>query len=681
MKSRLLIPAFIILILISLSWLFYHKSIKEFPRAIHAWAQSDHYALALNFQKNGFDFFHPETYCLNPQFLAEIIPKNENGITRVDFPIHEYMISLLMFISSNSSPLVFRLYILICSLTGLFFLFKITRKLTNSFLFSTFIVIFAFTSPVFVYYQNGFLPGIPSLACLIIAYYFYICYRQTRVFKTFILSCFFFTLAALTRTPFSIFIIALAGQHFLYYLKQRKWPLKEILTFVFSFLIISGYFIYNLYLGKKYGSVFLSSILPPTSWQDAIDILKQIKQNWLFEYFTGWHYIFIIVLVVVSMIMVIIRKIPKGIAMGGWLHFLISGIGVVAYFILMMKQYAVHDYYFLDTFFPLCLLGLILVFMTLPSGKKGFSIFSFIIFFIFSVLFIFQSFNIQEKRYQPNPSNPFEAQIIDFENSKSFLNSADIPQNARMLVLNSCSPNIPLILMDRKGYSLFGWQEKEATRFYDRNWDYAVIQETMPVSDMFEKDFDFYTRIERIASNGQIALYRRSQMVNTNNIEDFLGFKDSNIFFRDKTGFDIDSLNKDKPYLPLIVKNKFHSSPNSVLLLPESEFLEMLNAPVVKVNCMNVSRILISGWFNISNPNDNSDFDLVVTLSDNSGTYLYNSFSMADYLKKNTDQWQYLAFQFALPKPHSPKDNLKVYFWNKNRIEFYADDISIISGN
>ena len=70
----------------------------------------------------------------------------------------------------------------------------------------------------------------------------------------------------------------------------------------------------------------------------------------------------------------------------------------------------------------------------------------------------------------------------------------------------------------------------------------------------------------------------------------------------------------------------------------------------------------------------------MVTLSDNSGAYLYTSFSMADYLKKNTDQWQYLAFQFALPKPHSPQDNLKVYFWNKNRNEFYADDISIITG-
>jgi hypothetical protein len=681
MKNRLLITVFIALILISLSWLFYHNSIKEFPRTIHAWAQSDHYALALNFQKNGYDFFHPETYCLNLQFPAKVIPQNENGITRADFPIHEYMISLLMLISNDSSPLVFRLYILICSLTGLFFLFKITRKLTGSFLFAAFIVVFAFTSPVFTYYQNGFLPGIPSLTCLIIAYYFYICYRQTHVFKIFVLSCFFFTLAALTRTPFSIFLIALAGQHFLYYLKQRKWPIKEILTFAFSFLIISGYFIYNMCLGKKYGSVFLSSILPPTSWQDAIDIFKQIKQNWLFEYFTVWHYIFAIFMGVTSLIMVITRKLPKGISMGGWLHFLIAGIGVVAYFILMMKQYAAHDYYFLDTFFPLCLLGLILVFMSLPSGKKGFSMVSFIVFFIFSVLFILQSFNIQEKRYQSNPSNPFEAQIIDFKNSKSFLDSIGIPQDAKMLVLNSCSPNIPLILMDRKGYSLFGWQEKEAIRFYDRKWDYAVIQETMPVSDMFEKDSNFYNRIVRIASNGNIAIYRRSKIAGTNNIESFLGYKDSNILFRDKTSFDIDSLNKDKPYLSLVVKNKFYSAPNSVLLLPESEFLEMLNAPVGRLNCMNISRILISGWFNISNPKDNSDFDLVVTLSDKSGTYLYLSFSMSDYLKKNTDQWQYLAFQFALPKPHSPQDNLKVYFWNKNRNEFYADDISIITGN
>lgn len=36
-----------------------HSYMKEFPSFIHAWAQTDRYAMAIAFTENGMDLFHP----------------------------------------------------------------------------------------------------------------------------------------------------------------------------------------------------------------------------------------------------------------------------------------------------------------------------------------------------------------------------------------------------------------------------------------------------------------------------------------------------------------------------------------------------------------------------------------------------------------------------------------------
>src|SRR5437868_5106376 len=102
---------FLSVILISLSVFFFRNSISLFPSFIHAWTQSDRYALALGFLNNRFDFFHPQTFNLI----------SIDGITRVDFPIHEYIVALVMKVSGIHEPVVFRIYTLLYALTGLIF--------------------------------------------------------------------------------------------------------------------------------------------------------------------------------------------------------------------------------------------------------------------------------------------------------------------------------------------------------------------------------------------------------------------------------------------------------------------------------------------------------------------------------------------------------------------------------
>src|ERR1039457_5368121 len=131
----------VIIILMLTGLVFQWKYLNEFPSHIHAWAQSDRYALALGFNRNEFDFFRPQTYVLNHQFPGGLQFANKSTITAVDFPIHDYMAALLMNLFGATSPWCFRLYILAYSLIGLFFLYKTCDLLLNDKIISILIVI------------------------------------------------------------------------------------------------------------------------------------------------------------------------------------------------------------------------------------------------------------------------------------------------------------------------------------------------------------------------------------------------------------------------------------------------------------------------------------------------------------------------------------------------------------
>ena len=95
-----LLTAFLMIVI---AGLFIQKDyMDEYPNHIHAWAEQDHYALAIGFINNGFDLFHPETMIYNKQFPDWWKTASETTITAADFPIHEYCVALLIFSSIES---------------------------------------------------------------------------------------------------------------------------------------------------------------------------------------------------------------------------------------------------------------------------------------------------------------------------------------------------------------------------------------------------------------------------------------------------------------------------------------------------------------------------------------------------------------------------------------------------
>lgn len=557
-----------VLILVLLAFGMYRNSIHEFPAHTHAWSQSDRYAISLGFLRNGFDFFHPETYNLNPQFPAKKPLEEEQGITRVDFPVHDFLVSVLMKLFGTEAPGVFRMYILIYSLVGLLFLFMLSQEMGAGFFGGALVLVFAFSAPVFTYYQAGFLPTIPSLANLFIGACFLFRYtsrnhgglsgtsrggfstsggfvRRNRFWPSsgagasavgrsgrkpskwgnrhFNLAVLFMTLAALSRTPFAIFLIALAGVTVLGWWRRRAWMRHEFVSLALGFLAVGGYYLYNTWLGSTYGSVFLGRPQPPASVAELGELAGMVWENWSLEYFTVWHYALMGLLAVIGLVLGIrfrfwrqsrsqqaVRN-PAGLAPGSWGLWLgIASLGVFAYMGLMARQFPAHDYYFLDTLFPLLLLALVALLGWIGRRWRYGRLLGFAALFL-AIGMIPASQVVQAERRTFKPWDGREVMRMKFQESEPLLDSLGVSPDARIFVPDAYAPNLPFILMDRKGYALLSTRrERLDSALTHFRYDYVVLRDSSMQVEILNAYPDIAGRLEWIGGNGDISVYMRA---------------------------------------------------------------------------------------------------------------------------------------------------------------------------
>lgn len=664
----------IFLIIILCSLILQRKYINDFPSHIHAWTQSDRYALSLGFIKNNFDFFHPQTYVLNHQFPGNFRIPSDNSITAVEFPIHDFIAALIMKLFHTTSPWCYQLYILLYSCIGWFYLYKIGTILKISVYHSALLILILASSPVFAYYQAGFLPTIPSIANGFIGLYFYLKYLTSKEdLNPFYWGIGFLSLASLSRTPFSILLITVISLEFLQALKWKKIDPLKIFVITISIAVIVGYHLYNNYLRVKYGSLFLNSTLMPQSFQEVKQILKIVKGDWLFQYFSKMHYTLFIALILISFYQFAIIKINiTCIQKQIFYIFSVILLGSILYSFLMLKQFCVHDYYFLDTFFtPISLL--ILLLLSIISTIKIHYIKGFIT-FILSVttcFLILHALRTQQIRRQTYVGDIVEQTIKNFQDSKKFLDSLQIPSNAKILDLCSFAPNIPFILMDRKGYTTLSSSKENIIRELTWKFDFIVLQNELFLSDVYSNYPDIVKRIEKVADNGHISIYKLSSTNKDNNLLNFLGLKDKVPFLKNGISFDTTPTEGwQNTNSTTIVK---HLGTSCGVVTPQEEY-----GITFKLNNLNElnkrSMLLYLTSFYLENNKVFKQCNIVVTITSQKENLFYKSYDLASIIKPG-HTWTQVNLTFPIPQINNKELELGIYIWNKGHNLLYYDDI------
>lgn len=661
----------VIVLLIVLSVFFFSKSINEFPSHIHAWSQADRYALALGFVNNGLDFFHPQTYNLNVQFPAKH-PISMEGITAVDFPIHEYVIAIIMKATHCKQPFVFRLYTLLYSCIGLFFLFKISELFNDkNFWINLLVVAFVFTAPVYTYYMFGFIPSATSFANLVIGFYFYFRYQKLNQLKDFYWSIFFIAIAALSRTPFAIFLIAIVLQQLIDF--KREKIKQRFIAISFSFLFIAVYFMYNSYLRSNYGSVFLSSLMMPQNWSQLKEVLHVVYDRWFFQYFTLSQYLIIFAIMLTSIFSVVKLKTSLNEQQKKLLlQITISSLGVAFYFLLMAIQFKEHDYYFIDTFYALVILSVVFFISVIPKINNAFLA---ITFSITLVLMVVQNVAVQAKRNDTGSWDRYQATINNFSNADEFLTNNKVPNTASILVIDAYSPNIPFILMNRKGFSVITTSKAEIDKALQYPFDFVVLQNEFILSDILNNYPDLKDYLTPINSNGNITLYQFEKTKREKSLPSFLGFDKRTALVDEQLNFDTIIDSKVWAAADKLMKDTFFADGKKYFSYMDSaiQYSATFQMQTAKLDTTKAHTVIFEGDFYGLN---NLSEVFVSCYAGHANVVNYQQYFDVSTSVKEMKSWQHVTFLYQVNNLNTA-DELKVFIWNPKQKHFYYNNLSV----
>ncbi len=359
---------------------------------------------------------------------------------------------------------------------------------------------------------------------MIIGLYFYCKYLHFSIRKDFSLSVLFLTLATLNRSTFAIVLIAVLGTELLRIIKRHSLLKDKLLSVTLSALSIIGYAAYNSILREKYGSIFLSELLPAKNWEEAKEILNAAYEYWFTWYLSGWHYYLLGACLLLTIVMVLLKKGIKQTFYPVGLLILLIFTGYFVFAILMLRQFMFHDYYFLDTFFLPVLLLLIFALACLPDFSfKYIHMLSAFFIALISIPLMTTAVEKQEIRYA-DVTPRMAATINNFNDAAAFLDTARIERDARILVLDCCTPNIPFVFMERKGYANMRFNKETVEQQLQWDADYVVIEYSSLISEegAFLKDPSVLYHLDKRAGNGKIAICKVLKTPKAQKIEDFM---------------------------------------------------------------------------------------------------------------------------------------------------------------
>ena len=497
------------------------RHLNEPPAYIHAWAQADHYSLALGFLHNGGDLFHPQSLIYNKQQFG--LDKQESTVTASDFPLHHWLVAGLMRVTGSSQPWVFRGLTLAVSVLGLWSLYLLAFVLTRSRAKSLLVAMVTATSPVFAYYGASFLPTIPALSMAMGGLLFYVLYQRDDKKWMLYVSILLLTLAMMTRTSFAVLWVAVACFHLLRLFHREVSFRSTWLPFAIGAVMFAAWWLWSWYLRQQYGTLFLSSLLPAHSKEDAMEVWQNVHDLWRFHYFQRMQHWLYVVVAVGAVVFLFFKKksaVDSQSKLSFWWLLLIWVIGEMLFVAAMLLQFAEHDYYFLDSLFLPIIMLLVGLLGLLPNPSRRWSgVLSLVAVLTLTGFMTAEACHMQSERRKDALDALHTAER--FATANRMLEDAGYgSRELRFLTLFSYPQNLPFAMMDREGYSVMWPRPQLVSWALTLDFDYVLVED-----EIYRREFEeapyILPYLRRLAGNGEISLCAVSDTFLHSTAEDF----------------------------------------------------------------------------------------------------------------------------------------------------------------
>lgn len=636
----------LVVYLFCLSFFFYQNHFFRFPSHLHAWTQSDRYALAVGYAENSLNPFLPSTPNLYPKYPPKEGLTVYTGITSAALPLPEWLAGTAMRISGNLHPAWLRGIVLLSGLIGIFLLYRMSRELLTPFPLSFLLVTAAFSSPVFTYYLNGFIPGIPALALSIAGFYAYFSFLKSDRSVFFALSMALFLLAAMIRPPFLMPMLAVV----LVQLLLGGWPAKQLriwLLAMVNLLVFGIFMVYDNHLQNVYGSQFNNNLLAAGSMTDWVDLLSKSWNNWKMSYLTSGH--IVLLLTAAGLFFVYRKALLSGIHKRLMLVALLTFGAALFYSFAMARQLPLHDYYFLDSFY-LPLFWFILLVLSRVSVQHHFQLiplwFGVLVFCGFMLHATAQE---QQSRYTTHSWDRTETTRINYAGHAAWLDKLGISADARILVLDAYTSNVPLLLMNRKGFTVIETSAENLESALDLPFDFISIQNRSLPADILLNLPDLSGSLEPVANNGRTGLYRRTLPQKNADWISLLMAPEH------ETKRQITSESR------CVQSNQAFVALTDTLINSDADHLQ---AVIFESGASETAKV-------------KGGLSFVVDAKGPGGFYFYDSFPLEDFFLKAKDSITIRVFQ-NIPVEMPDSTRLKIYLWNKAGNEFCLRNTTVL---
>lgn len=229
-----------------------NSSMFEPPQSVHIWRQTNCLSLTLNYHQYDLPLWEPE---MHNQFGGG----GYSGKAAGEFPIIYYLVAQLWDLF-GAHEWIFKLVQVLILFAGLYALFQSLVYILKNQVWAGFVSLMVFTSPMIVFYGPNYLPDVPSLAFIFIAWFYVIRYIEKRTAALLWLSALFFCLAMLLKITAALSFIALGG----WVIFEMLFIKKEQCVFCFRW---------------KHLAPFLLAIIPVAAWYLYVDYYNRVNQG------------------------------------------------------------------------------------------------------------------------------------------------------------------------------------------------------------------------------------------------------------------------------------------------------------------------------------------------------------------------------------------------------------------
>lgn len=480
MKRNLFKPDILIISVIFLFLFFYyniHITMFEPPQSVHVWRQTNCLSLTQQYYQYNLPFLQPE---MHNQFGNGGISGKAVG----EFPIVYYVVAMLWKVFGKHEWIFQLLHLLIMAI-GIFALYASLNSFLNSRIKAGFLSLLVITSPMVIFYGPKFLPDVPALMFVFIAWYYTGKFLSTR--KTFHLwiSALLFCLAMLLKITSAVSFIALGGWVLLELLIQNKssrifnFRFIHFLPFILSLVPVTVWYLYaDYYNAVHQGHISTHGIWPiwnvtKEDFYRIIDIQNKIYFKQLFLPFLQFSTVAIWIYLLIT-----IKKSEPVLRY----FIIVLPLGFIAQVVLWFQILDYHDYYLINLIVVLVAIWAIFLYRVEKMVKSNTLHIAFnsilIIFFMWNIVSCRQQILVRYVGWMNETYHKHFKTLLRIEPS---FEKWGIEQEDKVISIPDVSINTTLYYMNRKGYTDFGSDFTNREMFYTRieqGAKYLIINDT-----------------------------------------------------------------------------------------------------------------------------------------------------------------------------------------------------------